>query len=170
MTLWDGLTSSNSSGIPAQIVVLGATNRIHDIDEAILRRMPKKFPITLPALEQRRRILQLILKDAKVDTEHFDLDHVSKLTAGMSGSDIKEACRDAAMAPVREYMRQHGRDGSKRPVDPAHFRGIRTDDFCKHSSDQYLIDVLQQRQNGSNNILADDVLAEIDETFVEPQD
>ncbi|KAM0472887.1 hypothetical protein ACHAPX_008564 [Trichoderma viride] len=170
MTLWDGLTSSNSSGIPAQIVVLGATNRIHDIDEAILRRMPKKFPITLPALEQRRRILQLILKDAKVDAEHFDLDHVSKLTAGMSGSDIKEACRDAAMAPVREYMRQHGRDGSKRPVDPAQFRGIRTDDFLKHSTDQYMIEVLQQRQGGSHNILANDVLAEIDETFVEPQD
>ncbi|KAM0252378.1 hypothetical protein ACHAQJ_007710 [Trichoderma viride] len=171
MTLWDGLTSSNSSGIPAQIVVLGATNRIHDIDEAILRRMPKKFPITLPGLEQRRRILQLILKDAKVEAEHFDLDHVSKLTAGMSGSDIKEACRDAAMAPVREYMRQHGRDGpSKRPVDPAHFRGIRTDDFLKHSSDQYLIDVLQQRQNGTNHTLANDAHGDIDETFVEPQD
>ncbi|RFU77023.1 gpi inositol-deacylase [Trichoderma arundinaceum] len=170
MTLWDGLTSSNSSGIPAQIVVLGATNRIHDIDEAILRRMPKKFPITLPSLEQRRRILQLILKDAKVDAEKFDLDHVSKITAGMSGSDIKEACRDAAMAPVREYMRQHGRDGSKRPVDPAHFRGIRTDDFLKHPGDQYLIDVLQQRQNGPNHAAANDTYGDIDETFIEPQD
>jgi SpoVK/Ycf46/Vps4 family AAA+-type ATPase len=89
----------------------------------------------------------------------------------MSGSDIKEACRDAAMAPVREYMRQHGRDGpSKRPVDPAHFRGIRTDDFLKHSGDQYLIDLLQQRQNGSNHTLANDVHGDIDETFVEPQD
>ncbi|KAL7785955.1 P-loop containing nucleoside triphosphate hydrolase protein [Trichoderma ceciliae] len=171
MTLWDGLTSSNSSGIPAQIVVLGATNRIHDIDEAILRRMPKKFPITLPGLEQRRRILQLILGDAKVDAEKFDLNHVSKITAGMSGSDIKEACRDAAMAPVREYMRQHGRDGSsKKPVDPAQFRGIRTDDFLKHPGDQYLIDVLQQRQNGSNHTLANDAYGDIDETFIEPQD
>ncbi|KAK1237843.1 hypothetical protein MKX07_003679 [Trichoderma sp. CBMAI-0711] len=170
MTLWDGLTSSNSSGVPAQIVVLGATNRIHDIDEAILRRMPKKFPITLPNLEQRRRILQLILKDAKVDAEHFDLDHVAKITAGMSGSDIKEACRDAAMAPVREYMRQHGRDGSKRPVDPAQFRGIRTDDFLKHPGDQYLLEVLQQRQKGSGQAPASDAYADIDETFIEPQD
>ncbi|KAJ6049932.1 uncharacterized protein N7446_006740 [Penicillium canescens] len=48
MTHWDGLTSANSTGEPQRIVVLGATNRIQDIDEAILRRMPKKFPVTLP--------------------------------------------------------------------------------------------------------------------------
>ncbi|KAI9901502.1 hypothetical protein N3K66_003319 [Trichothecium roseum] len=130
MTLWDGLTSANASGMPAQIVVLGATNRINDIDEAILRRMPKKFPVPLPGREQRRRILQLVLKDTKLDTEHFDLNYVSKLTAGMSGSDLKEACRDAAMAPVREYMREHRTQGrSMGPVDPRYFRGVRNEDF-----------------------------------------
>ncbi|KAK9436776.1 ATPase family AAA domain-containing protein 1 [Metarhizium brunneum] len=133
MTLWDGLTSANASGMPAQIVVLGATNRIHDIDEAILRRMPKKFPVPLPGLEQRRKILQLILQDTKTDAEHFDLDYVSKITAGMSGSDIKEACRDAAMAPVREYMRQYRGEGRRMAsVDPSQFRGIRTDDFLSN--------------------------------------
>lgn len=130
MTLWDGLTSSDSSGKPAQIVVLGATNRIHDIDEAILRRMPKKFPVPLPGREQRRRILQLVLKDTKTDPDYFDLDQVAKVTAGMSGSDLKEACRDAAMAPVREFMREHRSQGrSMVPVDPRNFRGIRNDDF-----------------------------------------
>ncbi|KAF5133658.1 Protein MSP1 [Metarhizium anisopliae] len=133
MTLWDGLTSANASGMPAQIVVLGATNRIHDIDEAILRRMPKRFPVPLPGLEQRRKILQLILQDTKTDAEHFDLDYVSKITAGMSGSDIKEACRDAAMAPVREYMRQYRGEGRRMAsVDPSQFRGIRTDDFLSN--------------------------------------
>lgn len=48
MTHWDGLTSANTSGRPERILVLGATNRIQDIDEAILRRMPKKFPVSLP--------------------------------------------------------------------------------------------------------------------------
>ncbi|KAF9881389.1 ATPase family aaa domain-containing protein 1 [Colletotrichum karsti] len=130
MTLWDGLTSSNSSGMPARIVVLGATNRIHDIDEAILRRMPKKFPVSLPDREQRRRILQLILQDTKTDPENFNLEYIAKVTAGMSGSDIKEACRDAAMAPVREYMREHRANGnSMTSITPDHFRGIRTEDF-----------------------------------------
>jgi ATPase family AAA domain-containing protein 1 len=130
MTLWDGLTSANASGKPAQIVVLGATNRIHDIDEAILRRMPKKFPVPLPGREQRRRILQLVLQDTRTDPDNFDLDYVSKITAGMSGSDIKEACRDAAMAPVREYMRQHrGQGRAMAPVDSSQFRGVKNDDF-----------------------------------------
>ncbi|KAJ6444221.1 ATPase family AAA domain-containing protein [Purpureocillium lavendulum] len=137
MTLWDGLTSANASGMPAQIVVLGATNRIHDIDEAILRRMPKKFPVPLPGQEQRRRILQLVLQDTKTDAEEFDLDYVAKITAGMSGSDIKEACRDAAMAPVREYMRQHRAEGRRMAaVDASQIRGVRTDDFYGRRSGQ----------------------------------
>lgn len=130
MTLWDGLTSANSAGEPARIVVLGATNRINDIDEAILRRMPKKFPVPLPGVEQRRRILQLVLGGTKRDTERFDLDYIARVTAGMSGSDLKEACRDAAMVPMREYIRQHRASGSSMSqVNPDQIRGIRTEDF-----------------------------------------
>jgi ATPase family AAA domain-containing protein 1 len=130
MTLWDGLTSANASGMPARIVVLGATNRIHDIDEAILRRMPKKFPVPLPGRDQRLRILQLILQDTKADPKQMDMGYIADVTAGMSGSDIKEACRDAAMAPVREYMREHRASGnSVASIDPEQFRGIRTSDF-----------------------------------------
>lgn len=130
MTLWDGLTSTNSAGVPNRIVVLGATNRINDIDEAILRRMPKKFPVPLPGVEQRQRILQLVLGDTKRDTENFNIDYIARVTAGMSGSDIKEACRDAAMVPMREYIRQHRASGeAMSQVNPDHVRGIRTEDF-----------------------------------------
>ena len=130
MTLWDGLTSANTQGLPARILVLGATNRIGDIDEAILRRMPKKFPVGLPDKNQRLRILQLILKDSKIDRERFNLEYIARVTAGMSGSDIKEACRDAAMAPIREFIREHRASGhSMANVDPQRVRGIRTEDF-----------------------------------------
>lgn len=130
MTHWDGLSSTNSSGAPQRICILGATNRIQDIDEAILRRMPKKFPVSLPNAHQRRGIFTLILRDTKVDRPNFDLDQLVKLSAGMSGSDIKEACRDAAMGPVREYigvMKKQGRLG--RGVDAKDVRGVRTSDF-----------------------------------------
>lgn len=130
MTHWDGLTSANSSGEPQRVVVLGATNRIQDIDEAILRRMPKKFPVNLPAAEQRLRILSLILKETKIDRENFDLHYLVKGMAGMSGSDIKEACRDAAMVPVRELIRQKTSEGQHMAaVDPKQVRGLRTEDF-----------------------------------------
>jgi SpoVK/Ycf46/Vps4 family AAA+-type ATPase len=130
MTLWDGLTSANEAGVPARIMILGATNRIQDIDEAILRRMPKKFPVSLPSNSQRRRILKLILKDTKTDPENFDIDYLTRVMAGMSGSDIKEACRDAAMVPVREFIKEQRERGvTITGVRADAVRGIRTEDF-----------------------------------------
>ncbi|KAK2760235.1 hypothetical protein FQN54_002302 [Arachnomyces sp. PD_36] len=130
MTHWDGLTSANTLGEPQRVMVLGATNRVQDIDDAILRRMPKKFPVTLPPAPQRLRILGLVLKDTKVDRENFDLEYLVKVMAGMSGSDIKEACRDAAMVPVREMFRKKREANAKmEAVDPREVRGLRTEDF-----------------------------------------
>jgi SpoVK/Ycf46/Vps4 family AAA+-type ATPase len=130
MTHWDGLVSSNSAGKPQRICIMGATNRIQDIDEAILRRMPKKFPVPLPSAGQRAGIFKLILKDTKLDTDHLDLDFLIRVSAGLSGSDIKEACRDAAMVPMREYIKAKKADGTlRRGVNPNEVRGVRTEDF-----------------------------------------
>jgi SpoVK/Ycf46/Vps4 family AAA+-type ATPase len=109
---------------------MGATNRIQDIDEAILRRMPKKFPVPLPSAQQRRGIFSLILRGTKVDPKHFDLDYLVRVSAGLSGSDIKETCRDAAMVPMREYIKAKAAAGSlNKGVNPDEVRGVRTDDF-----------------------------------------
>ncbi|KAK4157254.1 cystathionine beta-lyase [Chaetomidium leptoderma] len=152
MTLWDGLTSTNAAGVPNRIVVLGATNRINDIDEAILRRMPKKFAVPLPGMEQRQRILQLVLGDTKRDAEHFDFGYISRVTAGMSGSDIKEACRDAAMVPMREYIRQHRASGAAMSrVNPDHVRGIRTEDFFGRRGGRVLAPETHSRQPSTAN-------------------
>lgn len=152
MTLWDGLTSANTRGVPARIVVLGATNRIHDIDEAILRRMPKKFPVSLPDKTQRLRILQLLLKDTKTEPNHFNMEYIARITAGMSGSDIKEACRDAAMAPVREYIRGHQAAGSSlSSIDPTKVRGMRTEDFFgRKGGGQLLMDNHSRAKSSSD--------------------
>ncbi|EEP77818.1 hypothetical protein UREG_02667 [Uncinocarpus reesii 1704] len=132
MTHWDGLTSASATGQPQRVMILGATNRIQDIDEAILRRMPKKFPVTLPAAAQRLRILALVLKDTKIDRENFDTQLLVQAMAGMSGSDIKEACRDAAMVPVRELIRfKRDTGGLMSSMNPDEVRGLRTDDFFK---------------------------------------
>lgn len=99
MTLWDGLTSSTD-----RIMVLGATNRPADIDAAILRRMPKRYAVRLPDPDQRRKILKIMLADVRLD-KAFQLEDIVRRTEGFSGSDLKEACRNAAMQPVREFMR-----------------------------------------------------------------
>jgi len=35
------------------------------------------------------------------------MDELAQRTANFSGSDLKEVCRNAAMVPVREYMREN---------------------------------------------------------------
>lgn len=85
-------------------MVLGATNRPNDIDSAILRRMPKRYAVGLPNPAQRRKILNIMLTDVKLD-KSFNLEKIISRTEGFSGSDLKEACRGAAMQPVREFMR-----------------------------------------------------------------
>lgn len=98
MTLWDGLVSSG------RVLVLGATNRPGDIDSAFLRRMPKRFSIGLPNDEQREKILTKLLSDVQLDCSVKDL---VSITDGMSGSDLKELCRNAAVNSTREYIRKH---------------------------------------------------------------
>ena len=137
MTHWDGLASATTEGGSQRICILGATNRIQDIDEAILRRMPKKFPVSLPNASQRRQIFDLTLRDTKLDRgrfkdgrQAFELHTLVRLSAGMSGSDIKEACRDAAMVPVREYIKYQKESGrSMRGIKSEAVRGLQTEDF-----------------------------------------
>ena len=108
MALWDGMGSSDRTGRSGYgVIVLGATNRPYDVDKAILRRMPRTFEISMPSVAQREQILGLILQGTPCD-QSVDLNKFARLTAGYSGSDLKELCRAAAMAPVRDFIRIHG--------------------------------------------------------------
>ncbi|KAH9018127.1 P-loop containing nucleoside triphosphate hydrolase protein [Lactarius hengduanensis] len=102
MTLWDGLLSGSD-----RITILGATNRIEDIDPAFLRRMPKQFLLTLPDAAQREKILTLLLRDVPL-APRFPMWVLVEHSRGMSGSDLKELCRNAATSPIRELVRQNG--------------------------------------------------------------
>jgi SpoVK/Ycf46/Vps4 family AAA+-type ATPase len=135
MTHWDGLASASSSGRPQRIMVLGATNRMQDIDDAILRRMPKKFAVSLPNASQRLKILKIILRDTTIDHQHLDMEYLSRVMAGMSGSEIKEACREAAMIPVREMIQRQRQSGLRmEDMRAGEVRGLRTSDFFTRSS------------------------------------
>ncbi|CAB76219.1 Outer membrane ATPase Msp1 [Schizosaccharomyces pombe] len=130
MSMWDGLLSGQS-----RVLVLGATNRPADIDEAIRRRMPKVFSIPLPNAEQRRKILELYLKKVPLEA-NFDWNGVVNATAGLSGSYIKEVCRSALSVPRRELFDKHGNDleAIKYDIQSGGLRSLKTEDFYHYES------------------------------------
>lgn len=106
MSMWDGMNASDDM----KIVVIGATNRPDDIDDAIKRRMPRRFFVDLPGPSQREEILKIILADENVDKK-FNYKYLAELTDKYSGSDLKELCRAASYAPIRELVEQERKAG-----------------------------------------------------------
>jgi ATPase family AAA domain-containing protein 1 len=125
MTRWDGLTTEDDT----RIIVLGATNLPNALDPAVLRRLPKRYAVGLPNATQRRKIFDILLKKASLASD-FDLDRLIAVTEGCSGSDIKEMCRNAAMIPLREYLKIHGDDLQNRKVQTEfEMKPLTTGDF-----------------------------------------
>jgi SpoVK/Ycf46/Vps4 family AAA+-type ATPase len=92
LSLWDGLLTDKGS----QVVVLGATNRRQDIDEAFMRRMPLQIKLDLPNSAQRAEILRVLLSDVQVDVSLSCVRLANKMDR-FSGSDIREVCRRVVM-------------------------------------------------------------------------
>ncbi|KAK4253994.1 hypothetical protein QN277_009432 [Acacia crassicarpa] len=100
MAHWDGLLTKQRE----RILVLAATNRPFDLDDAIIRRFERRFLVGLPSVETREIILKTIL--AKENTENLDFKELAVLTEGYTGSDLKNLCTAAAYRPVRDLLKQ----------------------------------------------------------------
>lgn len=87
----------------ARVMVLAATNRPSDLDEAIMRRLPQAFEVGLPDHQERAEILKVILKDEMVDPD-INYMYIAGLCRGFSGSDLFELCKKAAYVPIREML------------------------------------------------------------------
>ncbi|VAH59206.1 unnamed protein product [Triticum turgidum subsp. durum] len=97
MTHWDGLLSRPDQ----KILVLAATNRPFDLDEAIIRRIM----VGLPSVQNREMIMKRLLSKEKVD-EGLDYKELATMTEGYTGSDLKNLCTTAAYRPVRELIQK----------------------------------------------------------------
>lgn len=122
MQLWDGLTTDSK----AQVLVLGATNRPWDVDTAIQRRMPRSFLVDLPSLDQRKRILEVVLRSDRHRLE-ASISEIAALTEGYSGSDLRELCRAAALLVLRDAMHAAKKTGVD--VSQVQLRNLCLDDF-----------------------------------------
>lgn len=104
LQMMDGVGSDPSK----MIVVVGATNRPNQIDEAARRRLSKRVLIPLPDPEARREQIRHLLTKHGQELSYEDFEQAAALTEGFNGSDIKEICRQAAMKGHRELIAQYG--------------------------------------------------------------
>lgn len=97
----DGLKTNKDTNV----IVIGATNRPFDLDDAVLRRLPRRLLVDLPGEKERTGttelnihlhmlislyigILKILLRDETLADE-VDLQALAKRTDLFSGSDLK---------------------------------------------------------------------------------
>uniref|UniRef100_A0A8C5FGY9 microtubule-severing ATPase n=1 Tax=Gadus morhua TaxID=8049 RepID=A0A8C5FGY9_GADMO len=90
------------SGGDDRVLVMGATNRPQELDEAALRRFVKRIYVALPDEETRLKQLTHLLGKQGELLNQKELAHLAKVTAGYSGSDLTSLAKDAALGPIRE--------------------------------------------------------------------
>ncbi|KAG6890467.1 hypothetical protein C0992_001514 [Termitomyces sp. T32_za158] len=114
----DGLKSSKEDSV----IVIGATNRPFDLDDAVLRRLPRRLLVDLPGEKERQgqcfsfqacveigahvycaEILKILLRDESLAPD-LDISALAKKTESFSGSDLKHLCVSAALDAVKENI------------------------------------------------------------------
>ncbi|XP_048863472.1 spastin-like isoform X2 [Brienomyrus brachyistius] len=90
------------SGAEDRVLVMGATNRPQELDEAVLRRFAKRVYVTLPTEETRLKLLKNLLTKQGNPLNQNELTQLARMTEGYSGSDLTALAKDAALGPIRE--------------------------------------------------------------------
>ena len=98
LTQLDGWDTMKNDGI----LVLAATNRPDDIDEALLQRFPLRIYIPLPDFECRKKIFDITLKGAPV--ANVNLDELAGKTDLYSGRELSQICTDVKNKAVRKTI------------------------------------------------------------------
>lgn len=85
------------------VVVIGATNRLDLLDEALLRpgRFDRHMYIGNPNVKAREEILKVHTKNKPLDPD-VKIDDLAKKTHGMSGAHLSNIANEAAIIAVRE--------------------------------------------------------------------
>lgn len=95
---FDGVGSGSE-----RVLILGATNRPQDIDDAARRRFTKRIYIPLPDDETRLSLVNLLLSKHPHTITSEEINQIVKTTDGYSCADIATLFREAAMIPLRNY-------------------------------------------------------------------
>jgi cell division protease FtsH len=88
-----------------QVVVMGASNRIQDLDPALLRpgRFDRQLLVAPPDLAGREKILEVHTRGKPLSGD-VDLQSVARQTAGLAGADLANICNEAAIFAGRRNL------------------------------------------------------------------
>ncbi|XP_043663011.1 fidgetin-like protein 1 [Drosophila teissieri] len=84
-----------------RVLVIGATNRPQELDEAVRRRFVRRLYVPLPTMEARQKIIEKLIRQVKHSLDGMQIIELAELTDGYSGADVDTLCRYASMAPLR---------------------------------------------------------------------
>src|SRR6058998_1626313 len=99
-----------------QVVVMGASNRIQDLDQALLRpgRFDRQLLVPPPDLKGREAILSVHSRGKPLDPS-VDLAQIAKQTSGLTGAELANICNEAAIFAGRRddaYLKQQDFDSA----------------------------------------------------------
>jgi cell division protease FtsH len=82
-----------------QVVVMGASNRIQDLDQALLRpgRFDRQLLVSPPDLAGREAILRVHTRGKPLKLDEVDLGIVARQTSGLTGAELANICNEAAI-------------------------------------------------------------------------
>lgn len=91
---WDGMDDN-------RVFMMVASNRPFDLDDAVLRRLPRRLLVDLPVAKDRESILGIHTRFESL-APGVSLSKLAEQTPLYSGSDLKNVVVAAALAAVRE--------------------------------------------------------------------
>jgi len=117
-TLNQLLVELDGFGQRDQVVVMGASNRLQDLDPALLRpgRFDRQILIQAPDLKGRKDILRVHTRGKPLATD-VDIEVVARQTAGLTGADLANICNEAAIRAGRAGRREISQEDFEHAMD-----------------------------------------------------
>ncbi|XP_044729633.1 fidgetin-like protein 1 [Chrysoperla carnea] len=109
-----------------RILIIGATNRPQELDEAARRRLVKRLYIPLPEHQARKQIVERLMSSEKNSLTENDIEEISKLTDGYSGADMKNLCSEASLGPIRSIHHSMMHNINLEQVRPINFEDFKS--------------------------------------------
>jgi transitional endoplasmic reticulum ATPase len=124
LTLMDGLEARQN------VIVIGATNRVNAIDEALRRpgRFDREIVIGAPDAKGRHEVLSIHTRGMPL-ADDVSLDELARTTYGFVGADLFALAREAAIEALRRHLPEMDLEAEEVPEEVLARLSVTRDDF-----------------------------------------